>query len=88
MDLFNIKIKDRPEFTSEKMKIEMPKIQWVSEPNVKIKVVMPDGRIKEAVAEPEIRNIRTDDLIQLVRIGFCRCDKKTDDELVLCFAHK
>lgn len=88
MDLFNIKVKDRPEFTSKKMKIEMPKIQWVSELNTKIKIVMPDGKIKEAIAEPEIRNIKPGELLQLVRIGFCRCERKTDDELILYFAHK
>jgi len=88
MDLFNIKVKDRPEFTSKKMKVETPKIQWVSEPNAKIKIVMPDGKSKEAIAEPEIKNIKPGELLQLVRIGFCKCDKKTDDELILYFAHK
>jgi hypothetical protein len=48
---------------------------------------MPDGSIKEAIAEPSIKNIKEDDLIQFVRVGFLRCDKK-DEEIVLYFAHK
>ncbi|HKZ45664.1 MAG TPA: glutamate--tRNA ligase, partial [archaeon] len=88
MDLFNVSISGKSEFTSKEMKVETPKIQWASEPNIKIKVMMPDGKIIEALAEPEIKNVKEDEMIQLVRIGFCRCDKNDGGGIVLCFAHK
>lgn len=87
MDLFNVKLGKVSEFTSKEMKFETPKIQWVPEPNVKIKIVMPNGKIKEALAEKEIKNVRVGELLQLIRIGFCRCDK-AGKETVLFFAHK
>jgi len=87
INLFTIKLDKRAEFVSEKIKFEAKKIQWVSEPNEKIKIVMPDGLIKEAIAEPSIRNIKENDLVQLVRIGFARCDK-ANKEIVLYFGHK
>ena len=89
IDLFNIKLGKTTEFISKELKMDMPKIQWVSEPNVKIKIVMPDGSLKEGVAEPEVKNIKNDEIVQFTRIGFCRCDKAyKDKKIVLYFAHK
>jgi glutamyl-tRNA synthetase len=59
----------------------------VSEPNIKIKVVMPDEKIKSGLAEPNIKKLKVGDVIQLQRFGFCRVDK-TGKETVLYFAHK
>jgi glutamyl-tRNA synthetase len=87
INLFSVKLKKEAEFKSEKIKMEIPKIQWVSENSVKIKIVMPDGSVKEAVAEPDVKNLKENDLIQLVRVGFCRVDKAGND-MVLYFAHK
>ncbi len=85
MNLFSVKLKKKPEFTSKKISLKVQKIQWVSKSNIKIKIVMPDGSIKKAMAEPRIKNIRVNKLIQLVRIGFCRIDKAGK---VLYFTHK
>jgi glutamyl-tRNA synthetase len=87
MNLFSIKLKKEPEFSNKKIKMESQKIQWVSEPNVKIKIVMPDGIEREAVAEPDIKKVKEGDVVQLVRIGFCRVDKVNKD-IVLYYAHK
>jgi glutamyl-tRNA synthetase len=87
INLFSVKLKRKAEFVSEKIKLESQKIQWVSEPNVKIKLVMPDGSIKEGIAEPEIKNLKKDQIIQLQRIGFARVDEVNKD-IVLFFAHK
>ena len=87
MNLFSIKLKKEPEFTSKKVKMESQKIQWVSEPNVKIKIIMPNGIEKEAVAEPDLKKIKEGQIVQLVRIGFCRVDKVNKD-IVLYYAHK
>jgi len=91
MDLFNIKLGDEVRFVEKEQKDkelkEMPKIHWVSKPYVKVKVVMPDGLTKDAITEPDIKNVKEDEIIQLVRTGFCRCDK-SDREIILYFAHK
>jgi len=87
MYLFSVKLGKRPKYLYDKIKFESPKIQWVSEPNVKIKIVLPDGEEKTALAEPEIRNVKPDQIIQLVRVGFCRVDKVNKD-IVLYYAHK
>jgi len=87
MDLFNVILSNSPKFTSEKMKLETQKIQWVSEPNVKIKIMMPDGEVKIALAEPGIKKVKPDQIIQLVRVGFCRMEK-ADKDIVLYYAHK
>jgi glutamyl-tRNA synthetase len=87
INLFSVKLKRKAEFVSEKIKLESQKIQWVSEPNVKIKLVMPDGSIKEGIAEPEVKNLKKDQIIQLQRIGFARVDEVNKD-IVLFFAHK
>jgi len=87
INLFSAKLDKDSKFVSEKIKMESPKIHWVSEPNVKIKIIMPNGEVKSALAEPDIRKAKVDDLIQLVRTGFCRVDKSKKD-IVLYFAHK
>jgi glutamyl-tRNA synthetase len=85
--LFNVKLDKIAKFTSKKVEMKMPKIQWVSEENAQIKVIMPDGDMKEGIAEPEIKKLKVDDRIQLVRIGFTRIDQMKP-ELVMYFTHK
>lgn len=88
INLFSVKLKKKAEFISEKIKMEVQKIQWVSEPNVKIKIIMPDGSIREGIAEPEVKNLKEDQIIQLQRIGFARVDGVSDEKVTLFFAHK
>ncbi len=85
--LATVKLRKRAELTSEKVKIDIQKIQWVSEPNVKIRIMMPNGEIKKGIAEPNLKNCKEGEIVQLVRIGFARIDK-IDDEITLYFAHK
>ena len=74
--LFNIKLDKKAEFISKKVIMKMPKIQWVSEKNMKINVLMPNGSKKNGIGEPEINKLKIDKRIQFVRFGFCRLDKK------------
>jgi glutamyl-tRNA synthetase len=87
MDLFTVKLDKQSEFISKKVKYEVPKIHWVSEPNMKIKIMMPDGSINKAVAETNMKKLKVDNIIQMPRIGFARVDviKK---EMLLYFTHK
>jgi glutamyl-tRNA synthetase len=85
--LFNVKLDKQARFASKEVEMKMPKIQWVSEENVPIKIVMPDGSLKKGIAEPEIKKLKIDDRIQLVRIGFTRINQ-TKPEIIFYFTHK
>jgi glutamyl-tRNA synthetase len=87
MDLFNIRLGENVDYTDEEVKPETPKMNWVSAPNVKLKIVMPDGSVKTALGEKNIKKLKKDELIQLMRIGFCRVDDNKK-ETVLYFTHK
>jgi len=87
INLFSVKLKKEAEITSKKVKMEIQKIHWVPENNVKIKIVMPDGSTKEAVSESSIKDLKANQIIQFVRTGFCRVDK-VNKGIVLYYAHK
>lgn len=87
MNLFSVKLGLSSQFVSKEISYEIPKIHWVSEPNVKVKIVMPDGLIKDCICEPAIKKVKVDQIIQFQRVGFCRVDK-VGKEIVLYFAHK
>ena len=74
------------EYVGDEIVKEMPKIHWVSVPNVKAKVVMPDAKVVEALAEPLLEKEEVDRIVQLERNGFCRVDSK--EPLTLFFTHK
>jgi len=84
MNLFSIRLKRNAEITSRDVKYEIQKIHWVSEPNVKIKIIMPDGKEIKALAEPSIKKLKKNDIVQFPRIGFARLDK----DMTFYFAHK
>ncbi|MEM2927505.1 MAG: glutamate--tRNA ligase [Nitrososphaerota archaeon] len=86
MNLFNIKLEENAIYIGEKIIQEFPKIQWVSYPNIKIKILMPDGSLIEGLAEPELAKQKIDEKIQLVRIGFARIDSL--EPFILYFTHK
>jgi len=84
--LFNIKLDKRAEFTSKEVVIEMPKIQWISEKNIPVKILMDDGTIKKGLVEPEIKKLKINDRIQFIRFGFCRLDRTKPR--IFYFTHK
>jgi glutamyl-tRNA synthetase len=83
MHFCNIILNKRSKVTSIRLK-DIPKIHWVSSKNVKIRVVMPNGKEIEGLAEPDIKKVKPDQTIQFERIGFARCDKSG----LFYFAHK
>lgn len=87
MHLFTVKLDKKSKFISEKIKFEVQKIHWVSKNFIKIKLIMPDGSIKVGYGENSMRKLEKDQLVQLVRFGFCRVEK-AGKETVLYFAHK
>ncbi len=85
--LFNLKLEKKAEFISKEIVMEMPKIQWVSEKNIPVTIVINDGSIKKGIAESETKKLKVNDRIQFVRFGFCRLDK-VKPGLVFYFTHK
>ena len=89
IDLFNVRVKGNSlEYVDKYLKPELKKIQWISKNKINIKLVMSDGSNKTAIAEPTIKNVNKDDIIQAMRVGFFRVDKNDKKEIVLYFAHK
>ncbi len=85
--LCNISLVNKPKCIGDEVVREMQKIQWVSEPNVKVRLVTKDGAL-EGIGEPEMAKLRPNALVQLERIGFCRVDSNNGKEVVVYFAHK
>jgi glutamyl-tRNA synthetase len=84
--MFTVKLGEISKFVSSEVSQETPKIHWVSFPNVKIKIVMPNGKEKEAIAEESVKELREGDIVQFYRVGFCRLDDKKN--LTFYFTHK
>jgi glutamyl-tRNA synthetase len=84
--MFTVKLGEISEFVTNEVSEDTPKIHWVSTPNIKIKIVMPNGNEVEAVAEDGVKKLKEGDIVQFYRIGFCRLDNKK--EMVFYFAHK
>jgi len=87
--LFNIRLNEISEFTGNEI-MDVQKIHWVSEPNIKVNIIMPNGSAIKALAEPSVKDLKINQNIQLIRIGFCRvdCVKNIKMETVLYFTHK
>ena len=75
MDLCNVRLGKKSEYVGKELTHEIPKIHWVSEPNVEIEVVMDDCSIKKGIAEPSVGKLKEGDLVQFVREFFCRTDE-------------
>ncbi|MEM7826127.1 MAG: glutamate--tRNA ligase [Candidatus Aenigmatarchaeota archaeon] len=87
MYLATVKIDENLSFVSREIPFEIPKIHWCSEPNLKIKMVMPNAEVKEVICEPEIKNVKNGETIQMPRVGFAKVRKRYKD-IVLYYTHK
>ncbi len=85
--LYNISLGRKPRYTGDLITKDIPKIQWVSEPYVKVKIVTKSG-VVEGFGESEMFHLKPDTLIQMERIGFGRIDFNNRKEIVVYFAHK
>jgi glutamyl-tRNA synthetase len=77
-------ILDRNSKVTGKPVKDIPKIHWVSQKNMKVKLIMPDGKEINGLVEPGIKKVKINDIVQFERIGFTRYDGKN----VFYFAHK
>lgn len=83
----NIELDRVSKYIGKKIEKDMQKIQWVSEPNIKVEILNPEKDLK-GLAEPSLKRLRIDSLIQMERIGFARIDKIDKEKITICFAHK
>ncbi|GAG33569.1 unnamed protein product, partial [marine sediment metagenome] len=77
LHLYNIQLGEKVKFTSEENK-EIPKINWVSD-GEKTRILMPDGKWVEGLAEKAVESIDEGEMIQFERNFFCRFDKVEKD---------
>lgn len=85
--LFNVKLEKKSPYKGDELEKGMQRLQWVSEPNVKVKIVFPD-KILEGLAEPEVGKLKADQIIQMERIGYGRIDSVEKDLVTIYFSHK
>ncbi len=83
--LFNIELDNKSEITSIDNK-KIPKINWISE-GVKARILMPDGKFLEGIADSGIKKLKKDQMIQFERFGFCRFEGKKKDVLEFWYGH-
>ncbi len=88
MHLFNFKDKEivSEEFDKD-LKAQL--LHWlpVSNDLVKVKILMDNGKFVNGICEPDVSKLKVGDLVQFVRFGFCRLDKK-GKVLEFIFTHK
>lgn len=85
LHLYNVLLKDKPEFTSEENK-KLQKINWISE-KVNCEVLMPNGKILKGVADSGIKTLKYNEIVQFERFGFVRLDKMVPKQK-FWFTHK
>lgn len=87
LHLYNIKLGKKAEFSSLENK-EIPKINWVSN-CVKARILMPDGKWVEGLAERAIEDLEEGTVIQFERFGFCSFDRVAENgDYEFWFAHR
>ena len=68
---------------------EVKKIQWVTEENVEVRVLVPEGlklREVKGLGEKGMEKLRKGEIIQMERFGFGRVDEKKP--LTIIFGHR
>ncbi|MBI2630240.1 glutamate--tRNA ligase [Candidatus Pacearchaeota archaeon] len=89
MHLFNLKLnaEHNAEFTGMENK-DIPKIHWNSN-FVKARVLMPDGKWKDGIAEEAVSKLKIGTIIQFERFGFVRLDNiNSAGEYEFWFTHR
>lgn len=84
LHLYNIKLSKNPEFTSKENK-NIQKINWVSEP-INCEILQTDGKTTKGLADPGIKTLKKDEVLQFERYGFVKLDKKQPYQF--WFTHK
>ncbi|MBU4493008.1 MAG: glutamate--tRNA ligase, partial [Nanoarchaeota archaeon] len=95
MHAFNFK-KQKNEFVFDSKELEKYKqkgeriMHWLprDEELVDVEVLMPNAKIVKGLAEPFVKNIKTNHVVQFERFGFCKLDRIEKGKLVFWFTHE
>ena len=88
IDLFNVKLNKKSTIVkNQEVTFDLKKIQWVGEDSISLKIVTPEGRLN-GIGEIGLGNLKPGDIIQLLRIGFCRVDSVGKKNITVYFSHK
>ena len=89
IDLFNFR---DLEFVSKGLdpELDAKMIHWlpVSKDLVNVELVMPDNSVLKGLGERDLKKVKVNGVVQFVRTGFVRCDKKLKNKVVFYFGHK
>ncbi len=85
--LCNIKLGAHTDFIGNEPRQELQKLHWVSEPNIKVVLVKPEGS-EEGIGEPDMQKLKPGSIIQMERVGFGRVDKVEKGKVTVFWAHK
>jgi glutamyl-tRNA synthetase len=55
---------------------------------VDVEVLMPDTNLVKGLAEEGVKSLKSDEVVQFERFGFCRLDKKEKDKSSFWYTHK
>ena len=94
MDCLNF-VKKKNKFLFDSLEYEKYKehgekiIHWlpVQKDLVKVEILMPDKKVAKGLAEPMVKGLKVNDIVQFARFGFCRLDKKEKDKLMFWYTH-
>ncbi len=86
LHLYNIKLNGKEATFTSLENRDIPKITWVSFPE-KAKILMPNGKWTEGIADEQIFSLKEGDVIQFERNFFCRFDRKNKDIYEFWYAH-
>jgi len=77
-------------FVSKEPKEKTKFLQWLpaSTNNIQTEIRMSNGEIERGLGEHELGKLKTGDIIQFERLGFCRLHKKGKEKLEFWFTHK
>ncbi len=85
LHLCNVILEKESKVTSIEVK-SIPKIHWVSEKHIPVKIIMNDASEIEGIVEPDFEKEEVDKVVQFERFGFCRIDSK--NPWICYFTHK
>lgn len=85
LHLANVNLEKKSIYTGNEIS-DMPKIHWVSEDNVPVKLVMNDASEHNGLAEPDFKHAKKGDHVQFERFGFVHV--VTNKPLLAYYTHK
>ena len=83
--LCNLKLDEKSKVTSYEIK-STPKLQWVPEEYIKMRVFMPERDMK-GFAEMNLSKCSKGKVVQLERFGFVKIEKTTKDGIIAVYLH-